>query len=151
TTPQWLFQDDRLNLQEITLERPLDAEVMEHDSFKVAFRAQFHAQTPLQAGAVFDNEVKNRLEEIKVITITSHESAIRIIDITEILHKPADRDHCLQYITAIALIKGHVTAEDYEDDVAQDPLIDQLRAKMVVQENPQYTKDYLDADKRSIA
>lgn len=151
TTPEWGFQDVMFNQEEITLERPLNAYVMENILFKVAFPAEFHAQTAAEAGVVLHNEVKNRLEEIKEITITTHESAIRIIDKTGPLYNPADRDHCLQYITAIALMKGHVTAEDYEDDVAQDPLIDQLRAKMVVQENSQYTKDYLDADKRSIA
>jgi len=100
---------------------------------------------------VLHEEVKDRLDEIKEIVITTHESAIRIIDKTGPLYNPADRDHCLQYITAIALIKGHVTAEDYEDDVAKEPIIDQLREKMIVQENLQYTKDYLDPMKRSIA
>lgn len=151
TTPEWGFQDVMFNQQEVTLEQPLDAYVMENVLFKVSFPAEFHAQTAAEAGVVLHTEVKDRLEEIKEITITTHESAIRIIDKTGPLHNPADRDHCLQYITAIALMKGHITAEDYEDDVAENPLIDQLRGKMVVQENPDYTKDYLDPNKRSIA
>lgn len=151
TTPEWGFQDVMFQQKEVTLERSLDAYVMENVLFKVSFPAEFHAQTAAEAGVVLHEEVKNRLDEIKEITITTHESAIRIIDKTGPLHNPADRDHCLQYITAIALMKGHITAEDYEDEVAKDPLIDQLRAKMIVQENPDYTKDYLNPDKRSIA
>src|SRR5699024_574239 len=85
------------------------------------------------------------------IDIQTHESAIRIIDKKGPLNNPADRDHCLQYIVAVGLLKGHITATDYEDDVANDPNIDKLREKMIVTENKQYTKDYLDPDKRSIA
>lgn len=151
TTPEWGFQDVMFEQQEVTLERELDAYVMENVLFKVSFPAEFHAQTAAEAGIVLHKKIKNRLDDIKEIKITTHESAIRIIDKTGPLHNPADRDHCLQYITAIALIKGHVTAEDYEDATAQNPLIDQLRAKMVVEENPTYTKDYLDPTKRSIA
>ena len=95
--------------------------------------------------------VKDRLDEIDEITITTHESAIRIIAKTGPLHNPADRDHCLQYMTAIGLIHGALTADHYEDEVAADPRIDALREKMTVVENPQYSEDYLDPDKRSIA
>lgn len=151
TTPEWGFQDVMFKNGTITLQRPLDAYVMENVLFKVSFPAEFHAQTAAEAGVVLHPEVKNRLEEIKEITITTHESAIRIIDKTGPLHNPADRDHCLQYITAIALMKGQIDAEDYEDEVAKDPLIDTLRDKMIIKENQQYTKDYLDAEKRSIA
>lgn len=151
TTPGWGFQDVMFNGGTINLQRPLDAYVMENVLFKVSFPAEFHAQTAAEAGVVLHEQVKDRLEEIKEITITTHESAIRIIDKTGPLHNPADRDHCLQYITAIALMKGHIVAEDYEDDVAGNPLIDTLRDKMVIKESSQYTKDYLDAGKRSIA
>ena len=91
------------------------------------------------------------MDEIDEITITTHESAIRIISKTGPLHNPADRDHCLQYMVAIGLIYGTLTADHYEDEVATDPRIDALREKMIVVESPQYSKDYLDPDKRSIA
>lgn len=151
TTPMWGFQDVLFNGQNITLQRPLDAYVMENILFKVSFPAEFHAQTAAEAGVQLHDVVKNRIEDIEKITIVTHESAIRIIDKTGPLHNPADRDHCLQYITAIALLKGDIIAEDYEDVVAQNPMIDQLREKMIVIENEQYTKDYLNPDKRSIA
>ena len=96
-------------------------------------------------------EVINRLEEIEKIVITTHESAIRIISKEGDLNNPADRDHCIQYMTAIGLLKGDLIAEDYEDDAAADPRIDSLREKMVIEEDKRYTKEYLEADKRSIA
>ena len=151
TTPEWGFQDVMFHNGTITLQRPLDAYVMENVLFKVSFPAEFHAQTAAEAGVILHPEVKDRLDEVKEITITTHESAIRIIDKKGPLHNPADRDHSLQYITAIALMKGHIDAEDYEDEMANDPMIDILREKMIVKENKQYTKDYLDAEKRSIA
>src|SRR5690625_3926148 len=151
TTKQWGFQDVLFNGEEVTLQRPLDSYVMENVLFKVSFPAEFHAQTAAEAGVVLHPEVRDRLDEIEEITITTHESAIRIIDKTGPLHNPADRDHSLQYITAIALMKGDIVAEDYEDEAAQDPMIDRLRDKMVVKENKQYSEDYLDPDKRSIA
>jgi len=95
--------------------------------------------------------VKDRLDEIKQIAITTHESAIRIIDKTGPLHNPADRDHCLQYMVAVALLFGELSADHYEDTTAKDPRVDALRAKMVVHEDPRYTKEYLEPDKRSIA
>jgi 2-methylcitrate dehydratase PrpD len=95
--------------------------------------------------------VKDRLDAIERVELTTHESAIRIIDKSGPLHNPADRDHCIQYMTAIGLIFGELTADHYEDSVARDPRIDRLRAKMTCVENPQYTKDYLDPEKRSIA
>src|SRR5699024_928978 len=113
--------------------------------------AEFHAQTAAEAAIDLHDQVKDKIQEIDKIMITTHESAIRIIDKTGPLHNPADRDHSLQYIVAIGLLKGNIVAEDYEDDVAKDPVIDQLRDKMVVQENEQYTIDYLDPSKRSIA
>lgn len=151
TTKGWGFQDVLFKGQEVTLERELGSYVMENVLFKVSFPAEFHAQTAAEAGVKLHPEVKDRLDEIEEITITTHESAIRIIDKRGPLHNPADRDHSLQYITAIALMNGNVVAEDYEDEAAANPMIDQLRDKMVVVENEQYTKDYLDPEKRSIA
>lgn len=151
TTKGWGFQDVLFKGQEVTLERELGSYVMENVLFKVSFPAEFHAQTAAEAGVTLHPEVKDRLDEIEEITITTHESAIRIIDKRGPLHNPADRDHSLQYITAIALMNGNVVAEDYEDEAAATPMIDQLRDKMVVVENEQYTKDYLDPEKRSIA
>jgi len=151
TAEGWGFQDVLFNKQQLTLQRPLDSYVMENVLFKVAFPAEFHAQTAAEAAVDLHAEVVDRLDEINKITITTHESAIRIIDKTGPLYNPADRDHCLQYITAIGLMKGNITAEDYEDEAAADPQIDELRNKMVVVENKQYTVDYLDPDKRSIA
>lgn len=151
TAKGWGFQDVLFNKQPLTLARDLDSYVMENILFKVSYPAEFHAQTAAEAGVQLHPDVKDRIAEIDKITISTHESAIRIIDKKGPLYNPADRDHCLQYITAVALLNGDITAEDYEDDAAANPLIDELRAKMVVTENVQYTKDYLDPNKRSIA
>ncbi len=151
SAPGWGFQDVLFNKQELVLSQPLDSYVMENVLFKVSFPAEFHAQTAAEAAVELHPEVKDRLDEIDQITITTHESAIRIIDKKGRLYNPADRDHCIQYITAIGLLKGGIIAEDYEDEAAADPVIDELRDKMVLLENEAYTKDYLDPDKRSIA
>ncbi|WP_412679457.1 bifunctional 2-methylcitrate dehydratase/aconitate hydratase [Brevibacillus fortis] len=151
SAPGWGFQDVLFNKKEVKLARPLDSYVMEHVLFKVSFPAEFHAQTAAECAVKLHPQVKNRIEDIDRIIITTHESAIRIIDKVGPLHNPADRDHCLQYITAIALIKGDITAEHYEDEMASDPIIDRLREKMEVVENKQYSIDYLDPSKRSIA
>jgi 2-methylcitrate dehydratase PrpD len=125
---------------------------MEQVLFKISFPAEFHAQTAVECAVHLHQQVRSRrIEEIERIELTTHESAIRIIDKSGPLHNPADRDHCLQYMTAVGLLHGTLRAEHYEDGVAADPRIDALRAKMVVTEDPQYTKDYLDPDKRSIA
>ncbi|MFJ7746594.1 2-methylcitrate dehydratase [Peribacillus sp. NPDC097295] len=151
SAPGWGFQDVLFNKQELKLARSLDSYVMENVLFKVSFPAEFHAQTAAECAVELHDEVKNRLNEIEKITITTHESAIRIIDKTGPLNNPADRDHCIQYITAVGLIYGNITADHYEDEAARDIRIDQLRDKMVVVENKQYTTDYLDPNKRSIA
>ena len=151
TAEKYGFQDVLFNGKAITLARELDSYVMENVLFKVSYPAEFHAQTAAEAAVKLHPEVKDRLDEIDHITITTHESAIRIINKKGPLHNPADRDHCLQYITAVGLIKGNITAEDYEDEAASDPRIDELREKMIVKENKQYSIDYLDPDKRSIA
>ena len=100
---------------------------------------------------MYKRQVRDRLDEIERVEITTQEPAIRIITKEGPLNNPADRDHCIQYITAVALIFGEITADSYEDSFAKDPRIDELRAKMTVKEDPRYTRDYLDPDKRSIA
>jgi 2-methylcitrate dehydratase len=123
---------------------------MENILFKVLFPAEIHAQTAGEAALSLHPRVTDRIEEIETIRIESQESAVRIIDKVGPLHNPADRDHCLQYVVAVALLKGSLTAEDYEDSAAADPRIDRLRERMVVEENPQISRDYLDPAKRSI-
>ena len=147
----WGFYDALFRGQRFKFQRPYGSYVMEHVLFKISFPAEFHAQTAVECAIELHPLVKDRLDEIEAITLTTHESAIRIIDKTGPLHNPADRDHCLQYMVAIGLIFGRLTAAHYEDAIAADPRIDQLRAKMATIENPQYSKDYLDPDKRSIA
>ncbi|SDC43293.1 bifunctional 2-methylcitrate dehydratase/aconitate hydratase [Shouchella lonarensis] len=151
SAPGWGFQDVLFKKQEVTLARDLDAYVMENILFKVSFPAEFHAQTAAECAVRLHPSVVDRLDDIDRIEIVTHESAIRIIDKKGPLHNPADRDHCLQYITAIGLLKGDIVADDYEDETARDPRIDRLRDLMVVTESKQYTEDYLDPNKRSIA
>ncbi|MDA0576543.1 MAG: bifunctional 2-methylcitrate dehydratase/aconitate hydratase [Verrucomicrobia bacterium] len=151
TTKTWGFQDAVFRGKSVTLVRPLGTYVMENVLFKISFPAEFHAQTAVECAFLLHPKVKDRLAEIARVEITTHESAVRIIDKSGPLHNPADRDHCLQYMTAIGLIYGALRAEHYEDGIAADPRIDALRAKMAVHENPLYSHDYLDSDKRSIA
>ncbi|MEC0496292.1 bifunctional 2-methylcitrate dehydratase/aconitate hydratase [Bacillus glycinifermentans] len=151
SAPTWGFQDVLFGGKELTLARPLDSYVIENVLFKISYPAEFHAQTAAEAAIQLHGQVKDRLDDIDRIVITTHESAIRIIDKTGKLHNPADRDHCLQYITAIGLIYGEITAEHYEAEIAQNPDIDRLRAKMKTVESKQYSADYLDPEKRSIA
>lgn len=147
----WGFCDALFKGQTIKTPRPFGSYVMEHVLFKISFPAEFHAQTAVEAAIQLHSVVKNRLADIERVVIDTQESAIRIIDKTGPLYNPADRDHCLQYMTAIGLIFGNLTADHYEDATASDPRVDALRMKMVVQENPRYSRDYLDPDKRSIA
>jgi len=151
TAKTWGFQDVSFKGQPVKLARPLGSYVMENVLFKISFPAEFHAQTAVECAVQLHPLVRDRLDQIARVELTTHESAIRIIDKTGPLHNPADRDHCLQYMTAIGLIFGHLTAEHYEDKVAADPRIDILRTKMIVAEDKQYSRDYLDPDKRSIA
>lgn len=151
TAPGWGFQDALFGGQSLALERPLGSYVMENVLFKVSYPAEFHGQTALEAAIRLHPEAAGRLDDIQRIDITTHESAIRIIDKTGPLRNPADRDHCIQYIVAIGLIFGTLTADHYEDEAAADPRIDRLRAKMQVVENEAYSRDYLDPEKRSIA
>jgi 2-methylcitrate dehydratase len=129
----------------------LGSYVMENILFKISFPAEFHAQTAVECAITLHPQIKHKLNDIEKIVITTHESAMRIINKTGPLHNPADRDHCLQYMTAAGLIFGNLKAEYYEDDIASDPRMDAIRDKMIVEENGQFTIDYLDADKRSIA
>ncbi|TXK85915.1 bifunctional 2-methylcitrate dehydratase/aconitate hydratase [Paenibacillus sp. N3.4] len=147
----WGFQDVLFNGQELKLARPLDCYVMENVLFKITFPAEFHAQTAVECAFKLHELVKDRIDDIGQITLTTHESAIRIIDKKGTLHNPADRDHCLQYMVAIGLLFGDLTAEHYEDEVAKNPKIDALRNKMVVVEDERFSRDYLDPEKRSIA
>src|SRR3989449_3060425 len=147
----WGFCDALFRGQAIRLARPLGSYVMENILFKISFPAEFHAQTAVEAAIRLHPQVRDRLSDIKQVAIMTQESGIRIIDKTGPLHNTADRDHCLQYMTAIGLIFGTLNADHYEDATARDPRVDALRAKMVVQEDPRYTREYLEPDKRSIA
>jgi 2-methylcitrate dehydratase len=124
--------------------------VMENVLFKISFPAEFHAQTAVEAAITLHPRVANRLDEIERVAIETQESGKRIIDKTGPLNNPADRDHCIQYMVAVPIIFGRLTAEDYEDAVARDPRIDLLRDKMQVVERKQFSVDYLDPAKRSI-
>ncbi len=146
----WGFHDAFCKSQPVKLTQPLHSTVMENILFKI-YPAEFHAQTALECALQLHPLVKERIHEIDRIHLTTHESAMRIIDKTGPLRNPADRDHCLQYIVAIGLIFGHITAEHYRDQTAADPRIDLLRSKMTVAENRQYSTDYLDPAKRSVA
>lgn len=151
TAETWGFQDVLFGGKPIVVNRTFDSYVMENILFKVSFPAEFHAQTAVECGFALHNEVAGRLDEIERIEIETQESAKRIIDKTGPLHNPADRDHCIQYMTACALLYGELTPEHYTDEAAANPRIDRLRDLMIVLENPSYSADYLDPDKRSIA
>lgn len=134
------------------LSQPYGTYVMENVLFKISFPAEFHAQTACEAAVTLHPQVKDRLHEIERIVITTHESAIRIISKVGPLANAADRDHCLQYMTAVPLVFGNLVADQYEDAFhAAHPIIDVLRGKMEIVEDPRYSREYLEADKRSIA
>ncbi len=147
----WGFEDVLFKGRPVTVPSAgFGTYVMEHILFKISFPAEFHAQTAVEAAIALHPEVGGRIGEIDRIVIETQESGKRIIDKTGPLANPADRDHCIQYMVAIPLLKGGLTAADYEDDAAADPRVDALRAKMEVTENAAFTKDYLDPTKRSI-
>ncbi|MBV8606058.1 MAG: bifunctional 2-methylcitrate dehydratase/aconitate hydratase [Singulisphaera sp.] len=150
TAPTWGFQDALFRGRPLALARPLGSYVIENILFKISFPAEFHAQTAVEAAIAFHPQVKDRLGEIETIRIETQESALRIIDKVGPLKNPADRDHCLQFMVAVALLKGDLTAEDFEDAAAADPRIDWLRERMVVTEDARMSADYLDPAKRSI-
>jgi 2-methylcitrate dehydratase len=147
----WGFYDVLFKGNPFKFQRPYGSYVMEHVLFKISFPAEFHAQTAVECAMQLHPQVRNRLDQIEKIVIRTHESAIRIIDKKGPLDNPADRDHCIQYMVAVPLIHGRLTAADYEDDVAHDPRIDALRDKMECVEDKQFSKDYHDPEKRSIA
>jgi len=164
SAPQWGFYDVLFShtnkdlatkpaaLRQFRLPRPYGSYVMEHVLFKISFPAEFHAQTAAEAAVILHPQVRERLDRIERIVITTHESAIRIISKVGPLANAADRDHCLQYMVAVPLLYGDLTAEHYEDAFhAEHPLIDQLRDKMEVVEDERYSREYLEPDKRSIA
>ncbi|MDX1367396.1 2-methylcitrate dehydratase [Pseudomonas sp.] len=164
SAPQWGFYDVLFSHSNNDLAlKPVEARqfsfsqgfasyVMENVLFKISFPAEFHAQTACEAAVTLHPQVKDRLQQIGRIVISTHESAIRIISKVGQLANPADRDHCLQYMTAVPLAFGNLVAEHYEDDFhAANPIIDELRGKMEIVEDPRYSREYLEADKRSIA
>ncbi|MCL1634323.1 bifunctional 2-methylcitrate dehydratase/aconitate hydratase [Luteimonas sp. SX5] len=146
----WGFYDIAFKGKEFQFERPFGSYVMENVLFKISFPAEFHAQTAVECAMQLHGQVKDRIGDIEKIVIETQEAGVRIIDKTGPLANYADRDHCIQYMVAVPLIFGRLTASDYNDDIAADPRIDALRDRMTVVENPQFTKDYFDADKRYI-
>ena len=151
TAKFWGYEDTKMRGAKIILAQKFGSYVMENVLFKISFPAEFHAQTAVEAALKLHDEAKNRLDDIEKIIITTQESGHRIINKTGPLSNPADRDHCIQYMVAVPLIFGRLSAADYEDGVAQDPRIDALRDKMSVEVDERYTREYLEADKRSIA
>ncbi len=150
TASRWGVQDVLFGGEPVRLERELGHYVMDNVLFK-PFPAEFHAQTAAEAALKLHPEVKGRIDEIERIVIKTQESAVRIIAKEGPLKNPADRDHCIQYIVAVALLYGKIDEESYSDETAADPRIDELRAKTVVEEEPRYSRDYLDPEKRSVA
>lgn len=154
SAPVWGFYDVSFKGNEFKFQMPYTSYVMENILFKISFPAEFHSQTAVEAAMTLHGKLKEMgktTDDIKKITIRTHEAAIRIIDKKGPLNNPADRDHCIQYMIAVPMIYGRLTAADYEDEVAADPRIDVLRDKMECVEDVQFTKDYHDPEKRSIA
>lgn len=150
TAKGWGFQDVLFKGKTLELERQLGSYVMENVLFKVAFPAEFHAQTALECALKLHPEVHDRLDDVDRIEIETQNAAMRIIDKTGPLDNYADRDHCIQYMVAVPMIFGELTADSYSNEVAADPRINALRDKMVVKENPRFTEEYFDPDKRAI-
>ncbi|KWR91718.1 bifunctional 2-methylcitrate dehydratase/aconitate hydratase [Cupriavidus sp. IDO] len=154
TAKTWGFYDVLFKGQPFRFQRPYGSYVMENVLFKISFPAEFHAQTAVEAAMTLHGALAGAgksAADIKRVTIRTHEACLRIIDKTDPLNNPADRDHCIQYMVAVPLLFGRLTAEDYEDKVAADPRIDALRARIVCVEDKSFTADYHDPDKRSIA
>jgi 2-methylcitrate dehydratase len=150
TAPVWGFQDVLFKGNTLSLKQDYGTYVMENILFKISYPAEFHAQTAVEAAINLHPLVKDKLDEIEKIVIETQESGDRIINKTGRLDNPADRDHCLQYMAAIGLIRGALVAEDYEDNIAKLPIVDQIRGKMQVSENTRFSQEYLEPDKRSI-
>jgi 2-methylcitrate dehydratase len=154
TAKTWGFYDVSFKGQAFKFQRPYGSYVMENILFKISFPAEFHSQTGVEAAMTLYKQMQaagKTSDDIKKITIRTHEACIRIIDKKGPLNNFADRDHCIQYMVAVPFIFGRLTARDYEDEIAADPRIDALREKIVCIEDPAYTVDYHDPDKRSIA
>ena len=151
SAPTWGFYDVAFKGKHFAFQRPYGSYVMENVLFKISFPAEFHAQTAVEAAVQLHPYVAARIDDIERIVLTTHESAIRIISKTGDLNNPADRDHCLQYMVAVGLVNGDLAADDYEDDAARNPRIDQLRERMQVEEDARYSREYHEPDKRSIA
>lgn len=154
TAKTWGFYDVLFKGKEFRFQRAYGSYVMENVLFKISFPAEFHSQTAVECATTLHSKLKEMgktTADIKKITIRTHEAAMRIIDKQGPLNNPADRDHCIQYMVAVPLIFGRLTAADYEDNVAVDPRIDALREKIECMEDPQFTRDYHDPEKRSIA
>jgi 2-methylcitrate dehydratase len=146
----WGFQDAVFRGKTLVLPQALGSYVMENVLFKISYPAEFHAQTAVEAAMTLHGQVKDKLDQVERILIETQEPGVRIIDKTGPLANPADRDHCIQYMVAIPLLFGRLTAHDYEDEIALDPRVDALREKMEVRENPTFTQEYYAADKRYI-
>lgn len=157
TATTWGFYDVLFKGQPFKFQRPASewgSYVMENVLFKISFPAEFHSQTAVEAGMALHAQLQKSgktVDDIRKVTIRTHEACIRIIDKKGPLNNPADRDHCIQYMVAVPMIFGRLTAGDYEDSVASDPRIDALRDKIVCVEDPQFNADYHDPEKRSIA
>jgi 2-methylcitrate dehydratase len=154
TATTWGFYDVLFKGQEFSFQRPYESYVMENILFKISYPAEFHAQTAVEAAMILHNKLQavgKSAADIQKITIHTHEACIRIIDKKGPLNNPADRDHCIQYMIAIPLLFGRLTASDYEDRIASNPRIDALRSKMETIEAPRFTEDYHNPEKRSIA
>src|ERR1700676_4991005 len=146
----WGFQDVLFKGKSLSLPQPFGSYVMENVLFKISYPAEFHAQTAVEAAMTLHGQILPRIGEIERVTIETQEPGVRIIDKTGPLANPADRDHCIQYMVAIPLLFGRLNAADYEDQVAGDPRVDALRAKMQVKENTTFTQEYYDPNKRYI-
>ncbi len=154
TAKTWGFYDTLFRGNTFKFQRPYGSYVMENVLFKISYPAEFHSQTAVEAAFTLHKQMVaagKTSDDIKKITIRTHEACIRIIDKKGPLNNPADRDHCIQYMVAVPLIFGRLTARDYEDEIADDPRVDALRAKMHLSEDESFTADYFDPAKRSIA
>jgi 2-methylcitrate dehydratase len=154
TAKTWGFYDVSFKGQPFKFQRAYGSYVMENVLFKISFPAEFHSQTGVEAAMTIYHQMQaagKTSDDIAKVTIRTHEACIRIIDKKGPLNNPADRDHCIQYMVAVPFIFGRLTARDYEEDIAADPRIDALREKIVCVEDPVYTADYHNPEKRSIA
>ncbi len=154
TAPKWGFSDVLFNKEEVEFAQPLQSYVMENILFKISYPAEFHGQTAVECAIKLHHKIQHMLDDIdniQAIFIETQKPAMRIINKTGELRNYADRDHCIQYMTAVALLTGDLNSDSYLDTMAKDSRIDRLREKMIVNENPDFSKDYLDPKKRSIA